>query len=177
MRVLLWLVLVACSTPAQRQEPTKPPPPVDDEEASVAWQAAQPQPEAGSEWRFDWERHRKSYDELMATAPGETRCDWRVRPPPNVECLPPDRPRWHAAKIRRVLSLDTKVTQVEVDIGEADKLSKDWWGTVIDDQGKAVTEWVHPDNIGLHRSFLTVPIERVYVERKTRAALVKQKPE
>src|ERR1044071_7497606 len=126
-----WLlVLAACSTPAQRQEPTKPPPPPDDEQASVAWQAAQP--DAGSEWRFDWERHRKSYDELMATAPGETKCDWRVRPPPNVECLPPDRPRWHAAKVRAVRGADIERTEVELDIGEADKLTKDWWGAVVD---------------------------------------------
>ena len=173
-----WLlVLAACSTPAPRQEPTKPPLPTDDEEASVAWQAAQPKPEAGSEWRFDWERHRKSYDELMATAPGERRCDWRVRPPPNVECLPPGRPLWHAAKIRHVMGVDTEVTELELDIGEADKLTKDWWGAVLDDAGKPMTAWVHPERIALHRCNITVNVNIGRVERKTRAALVKEKPE
>ena len=174
MRVWV-LVIAACSTPAPKHDPVHTPP--DDEDKSIAWQAAQPKPDAGSTWTFDWELIRKNYDKLMATPPGETPCDWRVRPRPNVECLPPGRPLWHAAKVKQVVRVDPGVTRVELDIGDGDKLTDAWWGAVIDDTGKPVTAWVHPENIALRRSFLTVSIESARVERKTRAALVKEKPE
>src|SRR5690242_3807869 len=100
----LFLVIAACSTPAPKQEsPARAP--LDDEATSVAWQTKQP--DAGSDWTFDWVDVRASYDKLMAEPIGTRRCDWRLpRPPPNVECLPAKRPWQHAAEINDVIDVD-----------------------------------------------------------------------
>lgn len=177
MRALVCVILAACSTPAPKQEPIKAPPPNDDEQSSVDWQAKQPKPDAGSGWTFDWERVRASYDKLMAEPIGTKPCDWRLpRPPRDVECLPPKRPWQHAANVRGVKGLGDAGSQLELDIGEADKLTKDWWGAVIDSNGQPISAWAHPDNIAKNRSFLIVNLPFAIAEGKKRVALVLDKP-
>lgn len=173
MRV--WLLLIAaCSTPAPKQDPVYTPP--DDEQKSVQWQAAQPDAMGGG-WTFDWQFYRDAYDKLMKTPVGSTKCDWRAKPRPDVECLPPDRPRQHAAKIRRVDPDDAAGTIVELDIGSSDKLTKDWWGAIIDDKGRRVSEWVHPDHVAQDISSLRISMNTMDARKFMRVALLKEKPE
>ena len=184
MRV--WVLLIAaCSTPAPKQEPVKPP--ADDEAASVAWQAKHPKVDAqvhqtGSAepaWTFDWDGIRKTYDALMATPPGSKPCDWRVqktRAQGEPECLPPGRPLWHAAKVKHFVGRSEELTELELDIGERDKLTVDWWGTLLGDDGMPMADWAHPFNIGGYDSFLLIKLPYWKVGRKNRVALVKERP-
>ena len=171
-----WLLIAACSTPAPKQEKLVYVPP-DDEQKSVDWRAAQPDAMGGA-WRFDWDFYRANYDKLMKTPIGSTSCDWRAKPRKDVECLPMDRPRQHAARVFRVDPDDTDGVILTLDIGDNDKLTKEWWGALIDDKGHRVSDWVHPHHIARDISQIQIPhISRYEASKFTRAALLKQKPE
>src|SRR5687768_7847173 len=174
MRIAFLVIAFACSTPASK--PERPPPYAPDDAAP----RVTTQSDAGTSWSFDWELHRNNYDKLMATPIGSKRCDWRSDnyPPPGVECLPPDMPRWHAAKVKRVeVSGDRRGARLELDIGTSAKLTNEWWAVAIDERGRPISEWVQPQRLGLHMSWIEIHADLATARAMKRVALLKQRPE
>ncbi|MCW5804401.1 MAG: hypothetical protein KIT31_18670 [Deltaproteobacteria bacterium] len=176
-----WLVMVAalvvaCSPPPSRP-PTPPPQVLPDASPDAPTDAPVTViPRAPEVYTFPWQSIRDWFEDVVA---GKTPCDYTKALERGTvgtgDCAPPVQ---LAAKVisMKVYIKDGYLAEVTLDLGFPEGVTKDWYGALLDERGRIVGGWVHPDYIDADRTFLTVPVKDASAKRFKRAALVKELP-
>jgi hypothetical protein len=143
-------------------------------QSSSAQQQSQRQP-----YTFEWERIRKNWEKIKATPYSQFACDpWTGAPTrKGVCCLPGVKPTM-AAKVKMTRPLGQDRTEVWLDLGVEDLISKKWYAALIDEQGHPIMEWVPLEGVTQRDSVMIAPLNHHRINEQTsRVALVKELPE
>jgi hypothetical protein len=187
MRLGVWVAIsmapAGCSAPAKPEPPREPatqaPAPADDEEAVVAREAATAKPVDDKHPRiFPWAMWRERNDQWLAV-PSDNHCDPRNDHHPRrkgeSECYPPSNVQLAVIVTRtRFLNNNTKIIELTVDRGYRAAVSRDYFISLLDADGRPATRWIHPTEVADDISRFVIPYPHgLNLEAgKSRAAIV-----